>query len=85
MNNIFSFIICFVFCVMPMCISFCFLIAQIQRGAGLAAAVALLWSVSSQQSSSEACSALSGVAPSRFPRLQLSAAAAELSEVSPTC
>ena len=59
-----------------------FSITQVQRGAGLAAAVARLRPVSSQPVSSQAHSAISRVAPQRAPRRRLSAASAELSEVS---
>lgn len=55
---------------------------QLQRGAGLAAAVALLRPVSSQPASPETRSALSGDAPPAAAGVRLPAAAAELSEVS---
>lgn len=51
----------------------------------MAAAVALLWPVSTQSVSSEARSAICGVTPQRAPRLRLSEADAELTEVSPVC
>lgn len=57
---------------------------QVQPWAGLAAAVALLWPVSSQPVSSETHSAFSWVAAQRAPGLGLPAAAAELSEVRST-
>lgn len=63
-------------------ITCCLSITQAQHGAGLAAAVALLRPVSSQPVSSEAHPALSGVAAQRSPLRRLSAAAAELIEVS---
>lgn len=58
---------------------------QAQHGAGMAAVVALLRPVSTQSVPAEARSALSGVTPPRAARLRLSAADAELTEVSPVC
>lgn len=51
----------------------------------MAAAVALLRPVSTQSGSSEARSAMCGVASQRAPRLRLSEADAELTEVSSVC
>lgn len=59
--------------------------SQVQHRAGLAAAMALLWPVSSQPGSSEARSEISGVTAQRDPGFRLSAANAELSEVCMTC
>jgi len=69
---------------MPLMSLLPFPITQVQHGAGLAAAVALLRPVSSQPVSSQARSALPGVAPQRAPRHRLPAAPAKLPEVSPT-
>lgn len=66
-------------------VSLCCPIFQAQHGAGMAATVAVLWPVSTQSVSSEAHSSVSGVAPPRAARLGLSAADAELAEVSPVC
>lgn len=51
----------------------------------MAAAVALLWPVSTQSGSSEARSSICGVAAQGAPGLRLSEADEELIEVSPVC
>lgn len=59
----------------------CGSVCQVQHWTGVAAALALLWSVSSQPVSPEARTEVSGVASQRSPGLRLSAASAELHEV----
>lgn len=67
------------------CISVCCLTHQAQHGARMAAAVALLWPISTQSAPSEARSSVRGVTSQRAPRLRLSEADAELAEVRSVC